>query len=241
MSPAVIEKYSHSQVLLNKKLALLFTWTTQIHHTRRFFALVNIMNSRRNNMSLAGHTSNNFPSNNRKVFMQLSVIEQEACFTIYKSSFCWNRKSSMPEAAETHAVSWLWASTFKIHFFGTLGGLTLGAPTAGNREDEQYHGSYNGNKDSLGPTSTSSPPAVASVSGIATPAVLTSPEPSGSSPSALTHRTRDVAFPEIFFLKEKRKRVEEYSWPPQEAREVMGFSLTCPKSATKERKTQFAP
>ena len=209
MSLVVTKKYSHSQVLLNKKLSLLFTWTTQIHHTGRFFALVNIMNSQRNNMSLARHTSNSFSSSNRKVFMQPSVIEREACFTIYRSSFRRNRKSSMPKAVETHAVSWLRASPFKIHIFGTPGGLTSGVPTVGNREDEQYHRSYNGNKDSPGPTSTSSPLAVVSVPGTATPAVLTSPEPSGSSPSAITHRTRDVAFPEIFFLKEKRKRVEE--------------------------------
>ena len=56
-----------------------------MHHSRRFFALVNVMNSQRNNMSLAGHTRNSFPSSN-KVFIQPSVIEQEACFTIYMNN-----------------------------------------------------------------------------------------------------------------------------------------------------------
>ena len=153
MSLAVTEKHSYSQVLLNKKLALLFTWTTLIHHTGRFFALVKVMNSRKNNMSLVGHTSNSFPNSN-KVFIQLSVIEREACFTIYKSSFHWNRKSSLPEVAEAHTVLWLGASPFKIHFFGNPGGLTSKAPTAGNKEDEQYQGSYSGSKGSLSLTST---------------------------------------------------------------------------------------
>ena len=77
-------------------------------------------------------------------------------------------------------------------------------------EKIKYQGSYSGSKGSPSLTSALSPPAaasatplvVASLSGITTPAVLTSPKPSSSSPSAMIHRTRNI----VSKKKEKKSR-----------------------------------
>ena len=58
-------------------------------------------------------------------------------------------------------------------------------------------------------------------------------EPSGSSPSAMTHKTKNSVFSR---KRKKKKKAEEHLQPPQEARKVMGRSLTWPKSTRGERK-----
>ena len=58
-------------------------------------------------------------------------------------------------------------------------------------------------------------------------------EPSGSSPSAMTHKTKNSVLSRKI---KKKKKAEEHLQPPQEARKVMGRSLTWPKSTRGERK-----
>ena len=107
----------------------------------------------------------------------------------------------------------------------------LRGPNCWEQKDEQYHRSCNGNKDSLGPTSTSSPLAVASLSHTTTLAILASPEPSGSSLSTMTHRTRDVVF--LGTKKEKSRRILTATTGSKRS---CGCSLTWPKSTREERK-----
>ena len=130
----------------------------------------------------------------------------------------------------THAVLWLGASPFRIHFFGTLGGLTSGAPTTGNREDEQYHKSCNGNKDSPGPTSTSSPPAEASLSRTATLAILASLETSSSSPLTMTHRIRDV------FPRTKKRKEQKNTYSHHEKQEKLWVILSLGRNQQGKKK-----
>ena len=132
-------------------------------------------------------------------------------------------------AARTYAVSGLGALPFRIHFFGTLGGLTLGGPTAGNKRAEQYHGSCKGSKGSPIPTSISSPlavalatpSAVASLSGIVTPAMLTPMGPRGFS---FSHDLQNQRY--YFSRKRKKKRAEEYPRPPWETKKKFWVFLS---------------
>ena len=107
----------------------------------------------------------------------------------------------------------------------------LRGPNCWEQKDEQYHRSCNGNKDSLGPTSTSSPLAVASLSRTTTLAILASLEPRGSSLSAMTHRTRDVVF-----LGTKREKSRRILTATTGSKRSCGCSLTWPKSTRGERK-----
>lgn len=80
--------------------------------------------------------------------------------------------------------------------------LTAEALTARNREVKQYHRSCSGNNGSprlafaLAPTAiaSASPPATTSLLGTTTPAIPASPEPSYSSFSAITHKSKNIIF-----------------------------------------------
>ena len=131
--------------------------------------------------------------------------------------------------------------TFQDPFLWRLRWTNLGAPTAGNKRDEQYHGSCNGSKGYPISTSTSStpivalatPPTVASPFGTVTLTVLTPPGPSRSSPSAMTYKIRGVASQKK--KKKKSRRIPMATTRNKKKYIYLGLSLTWPKSTRKER------
>ena len=145
------------------------------------------------------------------------------------------------EVVRTYTVSWLGASPFKIHFFGTPGGLTSRALNVGNSEVEQFHGSCSGNKGFPSLTSASAPPtialatppAVALLHGTATPVVPGSPEPSSSSLSAITHRTKYIIFSET-----KKRQKNTYCHHGKQKKLWVFLSLGRNQQRKRE-KTQF--